>query len=86
MIPVTGGVIRAAIRSKLQQMGDLLFFVQKELQLPALVVLLQPILVGLQQILRSQGAKDGYITPKYALLPNRRRAFFLAVIFPISFD
>ena len=30
--------------------------------------------------------KDGYITPKYALLPNRRRAFFWAVIFPMSFD
>ena len=57
MIPVTGGVIRAAIRSKLQQMGDLLFFVQKGLQLSALVVLLQPILVRLQHEPRSQGAK-----------------------------
>lgn len=24
--------------------------------------------------------KDGYITPKYALFPNRRRAFFLLQI------
>ena len=57
MIPVTGGVVRAAIRSKLQQMGELLFFVQKGLQLSALVVLLQPILVRLQHEPRSQGAK-----------------------------
>ena len=83
MIPVTGGVIRATIRSKLQQMGDLLFFVQKRLQLFRLVVLLQPILVRLQHYQDRRARKDGYITPKYALLPNRRRAFFLFFVLPL---
>jgi hypothetical protein len=34
------------------------------------------------EIRRAQ--KDGYITPKYAFLPNRRRAFFLVSIFAIK--
>lgn len=61
----------------------LLFFVQKRLQLFRLVVLLQPILVRLQHYQGRRAQKDGYITPKYALLPNRRRAFFLLSVFTI---
>jgi hypothetical protein len=59
----------------------LLFFVQKRLQLFRLVVLLQPILVRLQHCQGRRARKDGYITPEYALLPNRRRAFFFAFNF-----
>jgi len=36
------------------------------------------------EIRRAQ--KDGYITPKYAFLPNRRRAFFLAWCFTIKIN
>jgi len=61
----------------------LLFFVQKRLQLFRLVVLLQPILVRLQHYQDRRARKDGYITPKYALLPNRRRAFFLFFVLPL---
>jgi len=63
----------------------LLFFVQKRLQLFRLVVLLQPILVRLQHYQGRRARKDGYITPEYALLPNRRRAFFLLSVFMIVF-
>jgi hypothetical protein len=34
------------------------------------------------EICRAQ--KDGYITPKYAFLPNRRKAFFLVSVFAIE--
>jgi hypothetical protein len=40
------------------------------------VVLLPPTLVKLQRLLRSQGAKDGYITPKAYLSPSQGRGFF----------
>jgi len=63
----------------------LLFFVQKRLQLFRLVVLLQPILVRLQHYQGRRARKDGYITPKYALLPKRRRAFFLFIDFAVVF-
>ena len=63
----------------------LLFFVQKRLQLFRLVVLLQPILVRLQHYQGRRARKDGYITPEYALLPNRRRAFFLLLISTVVF-
>ena len=33
------------------------------------------------EIRRAQ--KDGYITPRYAFLPNRRKAFFLVLIFTV---
>ena len=58
------------------------FYVQKRLQLSSLVVLLQPVLVVLQHISRSQDAKVGYITPKDALLQKRRRAFFCLLLLP----
>jgi hypothetical protein len=32
----------------------------------------------------SRAQKDGYITPKYAFLPNRRKAFFLVWMFTIE--
>jgi hypothetical protein len=34
----------------------------------------------------SRAQKDGYITPKYAFLPNRRRAFFLASCFAVNMN
>jgi hypothetical protein len=40
------------------------------------VVLLPPTLVKLQHLLRSQGAKDGYITPKDYLSPSQGGGFF----------
>jgi len=41
------------------------------------VVVLQPTLVKLQRLARSQGAKDGYITPKAYLSPSWGEVFFV---------
>jgi len=57
MFPVIEMIVCVTIRNKLQQLRDLLFFRPEGLQLLALVVLLQPILVRLQHEPRSQGAK-----------------------------
>jgi hypothetical protein len=46
------------------------------LHLPGIVVLLQRTLVKLQRLTRSQGAKDGYITPKACLSPVWGEVFF----------
>jgi hypothetical protein len=42
-----------------------------------LVVFLPPTLIDPHSLLRSQGAKDGYITPKACLSPSPGRGFFL---------
>jgi len=56
----------------------LLFFVQKRLQLFRLVVLLQPILVRLQHISRSQGAKRRIHHSKICLSPEPEKGIFFA--------
>jgi hypothetical protein len=45
------------------------------------VVLLPPTLVKLQRLARSQGAKDGYITPKAYLSPFWGEVFFAREFF-----
>ena len=83
MLRDSGNTIDATSSLVCEKKRHLLFFVQKRLQLFWLVVLLQPILVRLQHYQGRRARKDGYITPKYALLPNRRRAFFLQSDFTV---
>ena len=57
---------------------NLLFFVQKSLQLLWLVVLLQPILVRLQHLARSQGAKRRIHHSKICPSPKSEKGIFFA--------
>ncbi len=76
MIRDSENTIDTAFGLVCEKKRHLLFFVQKRLQLFRLVVLLQPTLVRAQHYQGRRAQKDGYITPKYALLSNRRRVFF----------
>ena len=67
---------KIAIRNNNRQMTDLLFLCLKGLQLWALVVLLQPILVSLQHEPRSQGAKRRIHHSKDCPSPSPEKGIF----------